>query len=103
VLHTLENPFEIVVTAEQVSSYKPGRAHFEVALQRLGLAPEQVLHVAESRYHDIEPAGAMGMPTVWVDRGASASGQPSSVGRVGAGATSYRVNTLTDLVELLGR
>lgn len=102
ILSTLENPFAVVVTAQQVSSYKPNPAHFQVALQRLGLAPEQVLHVAESRYHDIEPASAMGMPNVWVDRGSSASGMPSSVGMMGSGAPSYRVNTLSDLVGLLG-
>ncbi len=68
-----------LVTAEQVRSYKPGRAHFEEALRRLRLRPEQVLHVAESRYHDIGPANAMGFRTVWVNRhpsgGSSASGE----------------------------
>lgn len=71
-------PLDLLVTAQQVRSYKPGRAHFEDALKRLALKPCEVLHVAESRYHDVAPSKAMGFRTVWVNRhgsgGASASG-----------------------------
>jgi 2-haloacid dehalogenase len=68
---------DVVVTAEQVCSYKPAEGHFRELLSRLRLKAEQVLHAGESVYHDVEPAGAMGFQTVWVDRqrgGASASG-----------------------------
>src|SRR5262245_17587624 len=40
--------FDEVVTADQVRSYKPARAHFDEALKRLALAPAQVVHVAQS-------------------------------------------------------
>lgn len=69
-----------VVTAQQVRSYKPGRAHFDEVLRRAGLRAEQVLHVAESRRHDIEPARRLGFPTAWINRtgsGPSASGVPT--------------------------
>jgi len=59
---------DAVVTARQVRSYKPARAHFDEVLKRLGLTPGQVLHVAESRYHDIEPAARLGFHTAWIDR-----------------------------------
>lgn len=62
---------DALVTAEDVRSYKPGRAHFDAALRALGLRAEQVLHVAESKYHDIAPARLLGFPTCWVNRHAA--------------------------------
>jgi 2-haloacid dehalogenase len=74
----LEVPFSAVVTAQQVRSYKPARAHFDEALRRLDLPRERVLHVAQSLFHDIAPARALGFRCVWVNRRA---------GRTGSGAT----------------
>ncbi len=100
------NPRQLV-TAEQVQSYKPGPAHFREGLRRLGLEPSNVLHVAESRFHDVEPANAMGMQTVWVNRrgGAesSASGLHSGSSREtqpGRGPVPLlEVRTLTELLR----
>jgi 2-haloacid dehalogenase len=64
----LQAPFRTVVTAEHARSYKPEQRHFELALERLGAQPEEVLHVAESLYHDIAPAQAMGWRCAWVNR-----------------------------------
>ena len=61
-------PLDVVVTADQVRSYKPGLAHYYQVLQELDLPREKVLHVAQSLYHDIEPAGRMDLDTVWVNR-----------------------------------
>ena len=58
--------FEFVVTAQQVGSYKPAPAHFTVARQRIGAA--RWLHVAQSLFHDIQPARAHGIPAVWINR-----------------------------------
>ena len=71
--------FDEVVTAQQVERYKPAPAHFHEALRRLGLPREKVLHVAQSLFHDIAPAKALGFTCVWVDRRA---------GRPGGGATA---------------
>ncbi|MDX1384542.1 MAG: haloacid dehalogenase type II [Thermoanaerobaculia bacterium] len=60
--------FADVITAEQVQSYKPGHAHFKKALERLGAERHQVLHVAQSLFHDHVPAKALGFTTVWVNR-----------------------------------
>jgi 2-haloacid dehalogenase len=64
----LGSPFAEIVTADQVRSYKPATAHFEEALRRLALDRSAVVHVAQSLFHDIEPARALGFRTVWVDR-----------------------------------
>jgi 2-haloacid dehalogenase len=70
----LEVPFEAVVTAQQVRSYKPARAHFDEVLRRLDLPRERVLHVAQSLFHDIAPAAALGFRCVWVNRRARREG-----------------------------
>lgn len=95
ILEKLGRPFEVVVTASQVRSYKPGEAHFHEGLRRLELEPREVLHVAESRFHDIEPARRMGFRTAWVDRGRSASG-------AGAAEADLTVHSLGELVDQLG-
>jgi 2-haloacid dehalogenase len=64
----LEVPFDFVITAQQVGSYKPSLNNFEVALQRIGLPQENILHVAESIFHDVIPANNLGIHSVWVDR-----------------------------------
>jgi 2-haloacid dehalogenase len=64
----LGRPFTWRITAQQVGSYKPSKRNFEFALQRIGLPPERIVHVAQSLYHDHVPAQAMGLKTVWVNR-----------------------------------
>ena len=59
--------FDVVVTAEQVRSYKPALRNFRVAAGRMGVDKERWLHVAESLYHDIEPANQLGTKCVWVN------------------------------------
>lgn len=60
-------PFDFVVTAEDVRSYKPGPGHFREYLARHG-ALERTLHVAQSLYHDGRPAGELGLAYVWINR-----------------------------------
>ena len=58
--------FEIIVTAENVKSYKPAFAHFERAYELVG--DRAWVHVAGSQYHDIEPAATLGIKAIWVNR-----------------------------------
>ncbi len=61
--------FDEVITAYQVRSYKPAPVHFREALDRLGLEPGgDLLHVAQSIYHDIDPCREMGIPHIWINR-----------------------------------
>lgn len=64
----LEAPFEWVITAQQVKSYKPAPAHFHTAFERIGLPRNKFLHVAQSLFHDITTAKSLGLATVWVNR-----------------------------------
>lgn len=59
-------PFDLLVTAQQLRSYKPAAAHFECAAKQLDGHPW--LHAAQSYFHDVEPAVTLKIPVVWVNR-----------------------------------
>lgn len=58
--------FDLIVTAQQVGSYKPAPMHFLTARERIG--GSKWLHAAQSNYHDIVPANALGIATAWINR-----------------------------------
>src|SRR5271163_3220699 len=60
--------FDGVITAEQAGSYKPSINNFQLALRRLALSPDRLLHAGQSVYHDVVPARSLGISTVWVNR-----------------------------------
>jgi 2-haloacid dehalogenase len=68
-----------IVTAEQVGSYKPCEDNFHALLDRMQLPAERVLHVAQSRFHDIEPARRLGFTTVWVNRASRHAGSGATL------------------------
>jgi len=64
----LDVKFDYVITAQQARSYKPSLHNFELALERIGLTADRVLHVGQSVRHDVIPAKMLGLATVWVNR-----------------------------------
>jgi 2-haloacid dehalogenase len=90
------------VSAEEVGAYKPDRRMFDRALAVAGdwgVRPQQILHVAQSLYHDIAPAKALGLRTVWVDRRAGRPGGATPKAQ-GDATPDLRVTSLGELVEL---
>ncbi|MBI4545187.1 MAG: haloacid dehalogenase type II [Gemmatimonadetes bacterium] len=61
--------FDLIVTAQQVRSYKPAPGHFRRALEEVGGDAARLLHVARSYFHDIRPARLLGIRAIWVNRG----------------------------------
>ncbi|HZQ49335.1 MAG TPA: HAD family hydrolase [Candidatus Dormibacteraeota bacterium] len=61
-------PFDAVITAEDVSAYKPDHAHFELFQSTFGSSAGSWIHVAQSYFHDIKPAHEMGIRRIWVNR-----------------------------------
>ena len=59
--------FDLVVTAQQVRSYKPDPAHFKEAARRIG-GKKGWVHVAASYYYDVEPCLKKKIPVIWVNR-----------------------------------
>jgi 2-haloacid dehalogenase len=63
--------FDHVFTAEEIGAYKPDPRNFEYLLARLaevGIGKAEILHVAQSLYHDHVPANRIGLASAWIDR-----------------------------------
>lgn len=69
--------FDAVITAQQVGSYKPAPGHFHAAFEQLA-AREEILHVAQSLFHDVAVARELGISTVWVNRRRATPGSRGS-------------------------
>jgi 2-haloacid dehalogenase len=91
--------FDLIVTAQQMQSYKPAQRNFEEAMRRSGLMKDQVLHAGQSLYHDIAPANALGIRNVWVNRPSIRPG--SGAAKPGTAKPDYEVHTLGELALLL--
>ncbi len=88
-LRHLRVPFDLLVTAQQVGSYKPAHGHFLTARERIGGRPW--LHAAQSYFHDVVPARALGIPVAWINR----KGGVASDG----GRADHEFRTLADLAD----
>jgi 2-haloacid dehalogenase len=88
--HSFRQPFDLVVTAEQVQDYKPALTHFRRFFRVSGVELGNWVHVACSFFHDIGPARQMGVKRIWVDRDRTGD-DPA--------AASVRLDDATGLVE----
>jgi 2-haloalkanoic acid dehalogenase type II len=69
--------FDLSVVASEIGSYKPSRGHWDEFFTRSGADRAHHVHVAASLFHDIAPATALGLRTVWINRlGEDAEPQP---------------------------
>ena len=94
----LEVPFGHVITAQQARAYKPSMRMFNLAQQRIGVAPAQWLHAAQSVYHDVIPARSMGVATVWVNRPSPRPG--AGAAKAAAGEPDLEVPDLKTLAQM---
>ena len=81
--------FDAIYTAEDIGSYKPADANFEYLLAHvkadLGMEQADILHTAQSLYHDHTPAKRFGLANAWIDRQrASEGGSWGATGKVEA-------------------
>jgi 2-haloacid dehalogenase len=69
-VENLQAPIEVVITAEQIGAYKPRLQAFEYALDKLGVTPDEIVHVSASPKYDLRSAANLGIRNkVYVDRG----------------------------------
>jgi len=88
-------PFDLVVTAERVKSYKPALGHFQEFARLTGATPENWVHVACSWFHDIEPTASLsGLRRIWLNR--EITGQT-------ADANTIEVFTASEVVPAIER
>lgn len=87
--------FDLVVTAQQVRSYKPDPAHFKECARRLEDRKKKWVHIASGYEADVEPALKQKVPVIWVNR----SGRELEPGQK---KPTEEVKTLRDAAKLLG-
>ncbi|HEV3041682.1 MAG TPA: haloacid dehalogenase type II [Candidatus Angelobacter sp.] len=95
----LQAPFAMIVTAQQVQSYKPSLRNFEEAMKRGSVPKEKMLHVGQSIYHDIAPANTLGLKNIWVNRRFGKQGSGATV--PGDARPGLEVRSLAELVKTL--
>src|SRR3954451_1516577 len=61
-------PFELAIVASEIGSYKPASEHWEHFFQPIAVPRARHVHVAQSHFHDVVPATALGLRTVWINR-----------------------------------
>jgi 2-haloacid dehalogenase len=59
-------PFDLAIVASEIGSYKPSHDHWYAFADAIGRLPD--VHVAQSHFHDVVPATALGIPTIWINR-----------------------------------
>jgi len=94
--------FDAVYTAEDIGSYKPDPRNFRhmiQALKRAGHAERDILHVAQSLFHDHAPANAAGLHSAWIDRRAGAAGSGATPPAPAGVRYDFRFTSMTELVE----
>jgi 2-haloacid dehalogenase len=86
--------FDLVVTAQQVRSYKPDPAHFKECQRRIGGKTGWV-HIASGYETDVDPCLKLKIPVIWVNR----HGEQLESGQK---KPTEEVKTLRDAAKLLG-
>ncbi len=92
--------FDAIYTAEDIGSYKPSDRNFEYMLKNiegLGIARQDILHTAESLFHDHVPANRHGLASCWIYRrhdqeGFGATRDPGQMPEIG-----FRFNSMAEL------
>ncbi|MGI5351298.1 HAD-IA family hydrolase [Streptomyces sp. CA-250714] len=97
---TLGDPFDDSVTAEDVGVNKPDPQVFAYCLGRqsvLGIGRSDVLHVAQSQYHDIGVARRLGYTTCWIERRQGRAGSGATPAPRSVAVPDYHFSTLAEL------
>lgn len=94
--------FDAICTAQDIGSYKPDPRNFRYlidAVARLGAGAGDILHTAQSLYHDHAPAKAAGLASAWIDRRHERQGWGATLAPAGTPAYDFRFESLGDMVS----
>jgi 2-haloacid dehalogenase len=94
--------FDAIFTAQDIESYKPSYKNFEYMLSRLnddfGLKAPNILHTAQSLFHDHAPANHFGLAYAWIDRRHAEKGWGSTIPPLGTPHYDFRFDGMAELV-----
>ncbi|MEJ0017079.1 MAG: haloacid dehalogenase type II [Acetobacteraceae bacterium] len=94
--------FDAVYTAEDIGSYKPDPRNFAWLIEHLaalGVARSQILHTAQSLFHDHGPANAAGLASAWIDRRQDAAGWGATAAPPEGVRYDYRFTSLAEMAS----
>jgi 2-haloacid dehalogenase len=94
--------FDAIYTAQDIGSYKPDPRNFAYLVDRVtqrGIPREQLLHVAQSLFHDHVPAQAIGLATAWIDRRHAAGGWGATAPVSSVARYDFRFTSLAELAD----
>lgn len=98
----LQVDFDAIYTAEDVGSYKPSDRNFEYMLEKLsvlGIEKQDILHTAESMFHDHVPGKRHGLASCWIYRRHNKSGFGATMNPGALPDVDFRFNSMADLVK----
>jgi 2-haloalkanoic acid dehalogenase type II len=98
--------FDAIYTAEDIGSYKPDVRNFEYLLEHVqsdfGIGKDELCHVAQSLFHDHEPAKKFDLQGVWVDRSGVMGAQTAKSSDLqGEFGFKLKVQSLGELAEIV--
>lgn len=94
--------FDAVYSAEDVGSYKPSSRNFDYMLDKLkslGVEKQDILHTAESMFHDHAPANKYGLANCWIYRRNDQDGFGATMNPGDMPKYDYQFNSMADLVK----
>ncbi|WP_138467073.1 haloacid dehalogenase type II [Poseidonocella sp. HB161398] len=94
--------FDFVYTAEDIGSYKPSDRNFDYMisqLDRMGYAKSDILHTAESMFHDHQPANRHGLTSAWIYRRHDKEGFGATMNPGEMPKYDFRFNSMAELVQ----
>ncbi|MEO8668860.1 MAG: haloacid dehalogenase type II [Bauldia sp.] len=94
--------FDAIYTAEDIGSYKPSPRNFEYMLDKLagrGFARTDILHTAESLFHDHHPANGFGLASCWIHRRHAATGFGATMNPGALPRIDFRFTSMAELAE----
>jgi 2-haloacid dehalogenase len=98
----LKVDFDAIFTAQDIETYKPNYRNFEYMLERLHddfrLESSDILHTAQSLFHDHAPANHFGLASAWIDRRHADQGWGATIPPRGTPKYNFRFDSMADLV-----
>lgn len=94
--------FDARYTAEDIGSYKPDPRNFDYMLEKIGdigVAKSEILHTAESMFHDHGPANRFGLTNCWIYRRHEQQGFGATMNPGEMPSVDFRFNSMADLVK----
>ena len=98
---SLQVEFDAVYTAQDVASYKPSDRNFDYMIEKLkslGVEKADILHTAESMFHDHGPANRHGLASCWIYRRHDKKGFGATMNPGDMPKYNFRFNSMADLV-----